>query len=254
MPNQMKYVNLGESGLRVSRICVGCMSFGDRTTRFKWCIEEEEALPVIEACWKAGMNFFDTANVYSNGVSEEILGKAIRKYNLPRENLVIATKVFAVLGKKTADGWENPFEMGRDEKDASGEEEKEMVPSLKKFGMGMIPWSPIAMGFLARPHAAFTESERGSGMNGKLMGYDIDEADIKINERIGEIAKERGVSMAVVAIAWSLSKDFMTSPIIGMSKVERVQEAVDAVNFELSKEEIESIDKLYRPKNTAGFS
>jgi aryl-alcohol dehydrogenase-like predicted oxidoreductase len=352
MPNQMKYVNLGESGLRVSRICVGCMSFGDRTTRFKWCIEEEEALPVIEACWKAGMNFFDTANVYSNGVSEEILGKAIRKFNLPRENLVIATKVFAVLGKKTADGWDNPFERSRDEKDATGyvncyglsrkhifesvdaslkrlgldyidllqihrfdpntpiketmkalhdivqtgkvryigassmwahqllemqytarmngwtefismqnlhnamyrEEEKEMVPSLKKFGMGMIPWSPIAMGFLARPHAAFTESERGSGMNGKLMGYDIDEADVKINERIGEIAKERGVSMAVVAIAWSLSKDFMTSPIIGMSKVERVQEAVDAVNFELSKEEIESIDKLYRPKNTAGFS
>src|SRR4051812_30894216 len=120
MPNQMKYVNLGDSGLRVSRICVGCMSFGDRTTRFKWAIEEAEALPVIEACYKAGMNFFDTANVYSNGVSEEILGKAIRKYNLPRENLVIATKVFAVVGKKTADGWENPFVMSREEKDANG--------------------------------------------------------------------------------------------------------------------------------------
>ncbi|KAM3084031.1 hypothetical protein ACMFMG_001861 [Clarireedia jacksonii] len=339
MPHQMKYVNLGDSGLRVSRICVGCMSFGDRSfKRLKWCLEEADALPVIEACFKA--------------VSEQILGKAIREYKLPRENLVIATKVFGVLGKKTADGWEDAFSMTREEKDANGyancdglsrkhifdsvdaslkrlgleyidllqihrfdkntpiketmkalhdivqtgkvryigassmwahqllemqytarmngwtefismqnlhnamyrEEEKEMVPSLKKFGMGMIPWSPVAMGFLARPHSAFLESERGAAMNGKLMGADITDVDAKINERIEEIAKKRGVSMAVVAIAWSLSKEFVTSPIIGMSKIERVQEAVEAVNFELSKEEIESIDALYLPKNTLGFS
>src|SRR6059058_3390984 len=101
----------------------------------------------------------------------------------------------------------------------------------------MIPWSPVAMGFLARPHKAFQESERGSGMAGKLVGHDVTETDIKINEKVEEIAKKRGVSMAIVAIAWSLSKDFMTAPIIGMSKIERVQEAVDALNFELTKEE-----------------
>jgi aryl-alcohol dehydrogenase-like predicted oxidoreductase len=132
------------------------------------------------------------------------------------------------------------------------EEEREMVPSLAKFGMGMIPWSPVAMGFLVRPHTKVEESERGSSMNGTFMGTQYTETDKKINEKIEEIAKKRGTSMAIVAIAWSLSKPFMCSPIIGMSKVERVKEAVDAVNFELTKEEIESIDSLYQPRGVIG--
>lgn len=105
----MKYTNLGESGLRVSRICVGCMSFGDRRGRYPWCIEEEEALPILQYCYESGINFFDTANVYSSGVSEEILGKAIKKFNWRRENIVIATKVFAPVAFRDGDVWDDPL-------------------------------------------------------------------------------------------------------------------------------------------------
>jgi aryl-alcohol dehydrogenase-like predicted oxidoreductase len=105
------------------------------------------------------------------------------------------------------------------------EEEKEMIPSLEKFAMGMIPWSPLAMGYLARPHASFKDSERGDSMGGMLMGNKITKADEKINGKIE-----------------------VTLPIIGMSSVKRVQHAVDAVNFELTKEEEESIEKLYEPR------
>jgi len=348
----MKYTNLGQSGLRVSRICVGCMSFGDRRGRYKWCAEEKDALPILEAAYNAGINFYDTANGYSNGVSEEILGKAIREFNWPRENVVIATKVWAPVGHVRGDDFEDPLKFSPDERDAKGyinayglsrkhifdsvdaslkrlqldyidllqihrfdprtpvketmkalhdiveggkvryigassmwahqllemqytarlngwtefismqnlhnatyrEEEKEMIPSLEKFGMGMIPWSPVAMGYLTRPHDAVLKSERGEYMGGKFLGNEWTSADEKINRKVEEIAKKRGVSMAIVAIAWSLSKPYMTAPIVGMSKVERVDEAVKAVNFELTKEEEKSIDDLYEPKKVIGIS
>ncbi|KAE9976591.1 hypothetical protein EG328_002552 [Venturia inaequalis] len=372
MSQKMKYTNLGSSGLRVSRICVGCMSFGDRRGRFSWCIEEKEALPILKACHDAGINFYDTANGYSNGTSEIILGKAIKQFHWRRSNLVIATKLWAPVGHepdsnplslsiddREAGGYINEFGLSRkhifDSVDASlerlgleyidllqihrfdpatspretmealhdvvksgkvryigassmwahqfleyqytarlhgwtefismqnlhnatyREEEREMIPcklpppltvhilqpvnaeanllpqALKKFGMGMIPWSPVAMGFLTRPHAQFLDSERGTSMNGTFMGQAWTDTDKKINEEIEEIARERGVSMAVISIAWSLSKPFMTSPIIGMSKVERVREAVEAVNFVLTEGEVERIDGLYVPKKTIGF-
>lgn len=104
------------------------------------------------------------------------------------------------------------------------------------------------MGFLARPHAQVTETLRGSSKQGAFLAGEPEENDKIINEKIEEIAKKRGVSMAVVAVAWSLSKPFMTSPILGMSKKERVDEAITAVGFELTEEEIESIDSLYTPK------
>ncbi|KAK5378903.1 hypothetical protein LTR20_010405 [Exophiala xenobiotica] len=89
----MKYVQLGATGLRIAPIGVGCMSYGNPEGRFKWAIPEEEALPILDHCYRSGLNFYDTANAYSNGDSEEILGKAIKKYNWRRENIVIATKV-----------------------------------------------------------------------------------------------------------------------------------------------------------------
>lgn len=110
------------------------------------------------------------------------------------------------------------------------------------------------MGFLTRPHAQVTETARGSSMKGAFLGNQWQENDKVINEKIEEIAKKRGVSMAVVAVAWSLSKPFMTSPILGMSKKERVDEAIAAVNFELTEEEIESIDGLYTPKKVVGIA
>jgi aryl-alcohol dehydrogenase-like predicted oxidoreductase len=118
--NKMKYTFLGDSGLKISRICVGCMSFGDRRSRYKWCVEEADALPILEASYKAGINFFDTANGYSSGVSEEILGKAIKKYGFRRENIVVATKLWAPVGHRTGNEWEDPMKMGVEERDRRG--------------------------------------------------------------------------------------------------------------------------------------
>jgi len=343
----MQFTTLGKSGLKVSRICVGCMSYGDRRGRLPWCTEEKDALPILDAAYKANINFYDTANGYSNGTSEEILGKAIKKFNWRRENIVIATKVWAAVGHIKDGEFENPMAMKPDERDNKGyvnayglsrkhifdsvnaslkrldleyidllqihhfdpntpvketmkalhdivesgkvryigassmwahqllemqyearlhgwtefismqnlhnatyrEEEREMIPALQKFGMGMIPWGPLAQGYLARPHDKFVESERGDSMNGKFLGHEWTETDKKINQKIEEIAKNRGTSMAIVSTAWSLSKPYITAPIIGMSKIERVEEAIKAIDFKLSDEELKSIDELYVPKN-----
>ncbi|RAL58397.1 hypothetical protein DID88_006388 [Monilinia fructigena] len=275
----MKYTNLGESGLRVSRICVGCMTFGDRRGSFKtWAVEEADALPILNACYESGINFFDTANVYSNGTSEEILGAAIKNTHFPgktslwRQNSgrrvdaslkrlgldyidllqihrfdartpiketmkalhdVVESGKVRYIGSSSMwahqllemqytarmNGWTEFISMQNLHNAAYREEEREMVPSLRKFGMGMIPWSPVMMGYLARPHDEATESDRGKAMSGKFMGNELTEADIEINEKIQEIAKKRGVSMAVVAIAWSLSKEYVTAPIVGMGKI-----------------------------------
>ncbi|KAJ5752554.1 hypothetical protein N7520_009471 [Penicillium odoratum] len=114
MTNQ--YVQLGSSGLRIAPIGVGCMGFGNPEGRFKWSIPEEEALPVLDHCYKSGLNFFDTANTYSNGMSKEILGKAIKKYEWNRESIVIATKLWAPVGR----GSDQPLAMTEEEKDDSG--------------------------------------------------------------------------------------------------------------------------------------
>lgn len=279
----MQFTTLGNSGLKVSRICVGCMSYGDRRGRLPWCIEEEDALPILNAAYKANINFYDTANGYSNGTSEEILGKAIKKFNWRRENIVIATKVWAAVGYITDSGvFENPmFMKSDDERDNKGyvnayglsrkhvfdsvnaslkrldleyidllqihhfdpntpiketmkalhdvvesgkvryigassmwahqlmemqhearmhgwtefvsmqnlhnaiyrEEEREMIPALQKFGMGMIPWGPLAQGYLARPHDKFMESQRGDAMNGKFLG----ESSLTLRSRLSPI-------------------------------------------------------------------
>jgi aryl-alcohol dehydrogenase-like predicted oxidoreductase len=344
----MKYVQLGSSGLRVSAICVGCMSFGDPATLLAWSLPEDEALPILDYCYQSGLNFFDTANMYSNGTSEEILGKAIRQYGWRRESLVIATKLFNVVGRGTEPaarwsqedrdnkGYVNQYGLSRkhifDAVDASlerlgleyidllqihrfdpdtpvretmealhdvvrsgkvryigassmwahqlleyqytaringwtefismqnqysaiyREEEREMIPACQKFGMGIIPWSPIAMGFLTRPWKTFSETARGEKQAGRVAGSTTNEADQKINERIEAIAAARGVSMATVALSWALAKPFITAPIVGMSKKERVDEAISAIDFHLSDEEIRSIDEIYEPKRVSGHT
>ncbi|KAJ5344686.1 hypothetical protein N7452_002690 [Penicillium brevicompactum] len=342
----MKYVQLGASGLRIAPIGVGCMSFGNPEGRFKWAIPEEEALPILNHCYDSGLNFFDTANAYSNGQSEEILGKAIKKYGWRRENIVVATKLWAPVGR----GLEDPMAMTEEQRDHSGylnqyglsrkhifdsidaslkrldlpyvdllqihrfdpytpaketmealhdvvksgkvryigassmwahqlleyqytarihgwtefismqnlhnaiyrEEEREMYPACQKFGIGGIPWSPVSMGFLARPWNSFSTTKRGDGQNEGFLGKPYSEEDKAINRQIEEIANRHGVSMATVAIAWSLSKPFITAPIIGMSKKERVDEAIEAISFELSDQEVQSIDALYVSKGVVG--
>lgn len=119
----MQYTNLGESGLRVSRVCVGCMSYGFQEGRWKWTIAEDQALPLLNYCYEKNLNFYDTANVYSNGVSEEILGKAIKKYNWRRGNVVIATKVYAPVGRGAEDAM------------ALSEQERENQGYVNMFGL-----------------------------------------------------------------------------------------------------------------------
>lgn len=347
----MKFVNLGETGCRVSRVCVGCMSYGSAEGRWHWTIKEDEALPILDYCYKKNLNFYDTANVYSDGVSEEILGKAIKKYNWRRENIVIATKVFAVVGhrgeaapaptdskeSKDNNGYVNMYGLSRkhifDSVDASlkrldldyidllqihrfdydtpvketmkalhdivqsgkvryigassmwahqfmemqytarmngwtefvsmqnlynavyREEEREMYPACQKFGVAGIPWSPVAMGFLTRSLEDLNKTARGGVINEGMMGQKWSDADKKVNQKIQEIAKARGVSMAVVAIAWTLAKPFIHSPIVGLSSEKRVDEAIEAIHFKLSEEEVKSIDELYVPKRgDNGFS
>lgn len=349
MAPPMKFVNLGETGLRVSRVCVGCMSYGNAQGRWSWTIDEEKSLPILDYCYKNNLNFYDTANVYSDGVSEEILGKAIKKFNWRRENVVIATKVYGTVGRNN----ENAMSFSQEEKDNKGyantyglsrkhifdsvdaslkrldldyidllqihrfdydtpiketmkalhdvvqsgkvryigassmwahqllemqytarmngwtefvsmqnlynavfrEEEREMYPACKKFGMAGIPWSPVAMGFLTRPLEELEKTARGGVINEGMVGMKWTDTDKKTNQKIQEIAKARGVSMAVVAIAWTLTKPFIHSPIVGLSSEKRVDEAIEAIHFELSEDEVKSIDDLYVPKNgAAGFS
>jgi aryl-alcohol dehydrogenase-like predicted oxidoreductase len=132
------------------------------------------------------------------------------------------------------------------------EEEREMYPACQKFGMAGIPWSPVSMGFLTRPWKSFTNTTRGNAQGLSFQGQPYTEVDKNISERVEEIAKKHGVSMAIVAIAWSLSKPFITAPILGMSKKERVDEAIKAIEFELTAEEVKSIDDLYVPKQVIG--
>lgn len=347
----MKFTNLGETGCRVSRVCVGCMSYGSAEGRWNWTIKEDETLPLLDYCYKNKINFYDTANVYSEGVSEEILGKAIKKYNWRRENVVIATKVYFPVGRageeppsmgdsndtKDNNGYVNMYGLSRkhifDSVEASlkrldldyidllqihrfdyttpvketmkalhdvvqsgkvryigassmwahqfqemqytarmhgwtefvsmqnlynaifREEEREMFPVCKKWGVAGIPWSPVAQGFLTRPFEDLGNTVRGAGISQGFAGMPFSDADKKTNAKVQEIAKDRGVSMAVVAIAWTLSKPFIHSPILGLSSTKRVDEAIEAMNFELTEEEIKSIDELYVPKKgNVGFA
>lgn len=351
MAPPMKFVNLGDTGCRVSRVCVGCMSYGSgEGDTWHWTIKEEDALPILDHCYKNNINFYDTANAYSAGVSEEILGKAIKKYNWRRENIIVATKVYFMVthpGEATPDqtatsnekdnkGYVNMYGLSRkhifDSVDASlkrldldyidllqihrfdydtpiketmkalhdvvqsgkvryigassmwahqfqemqftarmngwtefvsmqnlynacfREEEREMYPVCQKFGVAGIPWSPVAMGYLTRPVEELAKTPRGGVINDGMLGMPWTEADKKTNEKVAEIAKNRGVSMAVVAIAWTLSKPFIHSPILGLSSTKRVDEAIEAIHFEMTPEEIKSIDDLYvSKKGNPGF-
>lgn len=343
----MKYVRLGSSGVRIAPIGVGCMSYGNAYGRFDFSIPEEEALPILDHCYQSGLNFFDTANIYSNGNSEEILGNAIKRYQWCRERIVIATKVWGPVGR----GLEDPLSWTEEKRDSAGyvnqyglsrkhifdsveaslkrldlayidllqihradphtpaketmealhdvvksgkvryigassmwahqlleyqytarihgwtefismqnlynavyrEEEREVYPACVKLDIAGIPWSPLAMGFLARPWLQ-TSLTRWEHQKAGSMAQSVTEVDKKINERIETIAGKHDVPMATVAIAWCLSKPFITAPIVGLSKKERVDEAIKAIELRLSEEEIHSIDELYTVKPVVGHS
>lgn len=328
----MDYVKLGKTGLRVSRICLGCMSYGipERGAHL-WTLDEETSRPFIARSLELGINFFDTANVYSDGTSEEILGRAIRDI-AKREELVIATKVHgrmrpdvngAGLSRKAilteidaslrrlgtdyvdlyqthrwdyetpieetlealhdvvkagkaryigassmyawqfckalhlADqhGWTRFVSMQNHYNLLYREEEREMMGLCAAEGIGVIPWSPLARGRLARPSEDAPSTPRAETDEfGKTLYRKTEEADRRVVERVRKIAAARGVSMAVIALAWMLSKPVITAPIVGATKPNHLEDAVAALDIKLTREEIEALEETYIPHATGGFS
>ena len=323
----MEYVRLGASGLRVSRIALGMMSYGDKRWR-DWLLSEEEAGPLVRAAADAGVTLFDTADVYSKGASEEITGRLLRKIFGRREDYVLATKVrFPVadgvndqglsrghimdgvdaslrrlsvdhidlyqihrwdpdtaieetmealddcvrLGKvrylgassmaawqfaktqHTADlgGWTRFVTMQNHYNLLYREEEREMIPLCTDMGVGLLPWSPLSRGILARSPTdgvatARSESDRAMSIH--------DEATAKpIVEVVGQIAEERGISQAQVAIAWLLSKPVVTAPIVGATKTSHIVEAVGSVEVHLTDEETSRLEASYTVRPVIDF-
>ena len=333
----MEYTTLGESGLEVSRICLGCMSFGSSDWR-DWVLDETDAEPIIERAIDLGINFFDTANVYSDGASEEVLGNMLSGYD--RDRLVIATKTnphwspesYPVgeegrgLSRKaieqdlqgslhrlgmdsidlyqthrwdyqtpiaetlntlddavrrgdvryigTSSQWAYQFSSALQTSERLGvqrflsmqnhynlayrEEEREMLPLCAQEGIGVIPWSPLARGFLTRPHEEFLDTARGSfEAEGHLADWVAaygSKGGKEINERVETLANDHGVTMAQIALAWVLQKDVVDAPIVGTTSVEHLEDAVEALDIDLSTSDIEYLEAPYEPVPITGHN
>jgi aryl-alcohol dehydrogenase-like predicted oxidoreductase len=324
----MKYVNLGNTGLQVSRICLGMMSYGTPHWR-EWVLDEEQSRPFVQTAVDNGINFFDTANVYSLGVSEEVTGKLLSEC-LPRDEYVLATKVYGELkqipnggglsrkaimfaideslkrldtdyvdlyqihrwdsntpieetmealhdvvkaGKARYIGassmWAWQFAKAQHVAEVNGwtkfismqnhynliyrEEEREMIPLCVDQGVGVIPWSPLARGFLAGNR---TREDYGETVRAKTDSFAHDmyyqASDWDIVDRVKEIAERLGKSPAQVSLAWMLHKDGIHSPIIGATKMYQLEEAIDAVEIQLTDEDIQALEEPYQPKSILG--
>jgi aryl-alcohol dehydrogenase-like predicted oxidoreductase len=328
----MDYVNLGKSGLKVSRICLGCMSYGEpERGQHPWTLNEEQSRPLIKRALELGVNFFDTANVYSAGSSEEIVGRALRDF-AKRDEVVLATKVHgkmredpngkglsrkAILceidaslrrlgtdyvdlyqthrwdydtpieetlealhdvvkaGKaryvgassmfawqfcKALDlanrhGWTRFISMQNHYNLLYREEEREMMGLCLAEGIGVIPWSPVARGRLGRPWEPEPSTARAKTDEfGRSLYGKTEDADRKVIERVGQIAKAKGSPRAQVALAWLLHKPGVTAPIVGATKPNHLEDAVAAVTLKLSPQEIASLEEPYVPHPVVGFS
>lgn len=326
----MEYANLGKTGLKVSRICLGCMTYGvpDRGAH-EWTLDEELSRPLIRQAVELGVNFFDTANTYSDGTSEEIVGRALKDF-ARREEIVVATKVYfpmrpgpnarslsrkAIMteidaslkrlnmehvdlyqihrwdrttpieetlealhdviksGKARYIGassmfawqfakalymadqhsWSRFVSMQNHYNLINREEEREMLPLCVDQGIGVIPWSPLARGRLTRDWDAKTNRTETDEFGKTLYTSSVD-SDRKIVSRVAEIAAERGVPRAQVALAWLLSKPVITAPIVGASKPNHLEDAVAAVGLQLTDEEIKRLEEPYVPHPVVGFS
>ncbi len=324
----MQYMNLGKSGLKVSRICLGMMTYGSSQWR-DWVLDEEDSRPFIRRALELGINFFDTADMYSMGVSEEVTGRALKDF-ARRDEVVIATKVYHPMGEKpnqgglsrkhihhsiddslrrlgtdyvdlyqihrwdaetpieetlealhdvvkagkalyigassmygwqlaqalyTADlhGWTRFVSMQNHYNLVYREEEREMIPLCIDQGLGVIPWSPLARGFLAgnRTRDKGGETTRSKSDRFAHSMYYQDN-DFETLDRVTELAKGRGVSPAQIALAWMLHKPGITSPIIGASKMYQLEEAVAALDIQLSAEDMEYLEAPYRPHPILG--
>ncbi len=321
----MEYTNLGKTGLKVSRICLGCMSYGvPERGAHPWSLNEETSRPFIKRAVELGINFFDTANAYSDGTSEEIVGRALRDF-ARRDEVVIATKVYhamrpdpngkglsrkAILNEIDASlkrlgtdhvdlyqihrwDYETPIEetlealhdvvkMGKARyigassmhawqfckalylADLHGwmrfvsmqnhynllyrEEEREMMGLCAAERIGVIPWSPLARGRLTRPWSQKDSTQRATTDEfGKKLYARTEEADRVVVERVQEVAGERGLPLAQVALAWVLGKPFVTSPIIGATRPNHLDDAVAALPLKLTPQEVARLEDPYAP-------
>jgi aryl-alcohol dehydrogenase (NADP+) len=319
----MKYVNLGSTGLKVSRLCLGTMTYG--TTEWRpWILSEEASRPFIAEALEAGINFFDTADMYSNGMSEEVVGRALRDF-AKRDEVVIATKVFFPMGNAPSDrglsrkhimaaieaslrrlgteyvdlyqihrwdydtpieetlealhdvvksgkaryvgassmhawqfakalhvaerhGWTRFVSMQNHYNLIYREEEREMIPLCADEGIAIIPWSPLARGFLAgnRTREGWGETLRAKTDDyGQRLYYQ--DSDFDIVERVREVARRRSVEPIQVALAWLLSKPAVTAPIVGVSRRGQLQSLLGAFDVKLDAEDVRLVEECYRP-------
>ena len=325
----MEYTTLGKSGLNVSRICLGMMTYGTPTWR-EWVLTEEQGRPFVRRAIEAGINFFDTADMYSLGVSEEVTGNLLREFSPNRQDVVVATKVYMPMsdgvnnrglsrkhimesidnsllrlgmdyvdlyqihrwdnntpieetmealhdvvkaGKAlyigassmyawqfskaqyTAEqnGWTKFIAMQNHMNAVYREEEREMNPLCIDQGVGIIPWSPLARGFLAgnRKRDEYTPTLRAK-TDDYTHGLYYQDGDFDVVDRVIEVAAAHGVKPAQIALAWLLHKPGVTAPIIGASKLYQLDEAIEAVTIKLSAEEMELIEESYRPHPVLG--
>jgi aryl-alcohol dehydrogenase-like predicted oxidoreductase len=325
----MELTRLGRSGLQVSRICLGCMTYGDPALgAHPWSLPEEQSRPLIRAAVEAGINFFDTANIYSNGSSEEIVGRALREY-ARRDKIVVATKLrfgwrkgpnSAGLSRKVilaeADaslqrlgmdhvdllqihrwdpdtpieetmealhdlvkcgkvrylgassmwawqfakaqavaerhGWTRFVSMQPELSLLYREEEREMLPLCRDQGVGVIPWSPLARGRLARPWGQATPRIETDAF-GKTLFAHTEENDREIAAALAQVAGARGVPLAQVALAWVLAQPGVSAPIVGVSRLEQLADAVAALSLKLGDDERRALEAPYRPHPVVGF-
>ena len=326
----MQFTRLGRSGLTVSRLCLGCMSYGDTSKGWHgdWLLGEDAARPFFREALEAGINFFDTANIYSGGTSEEITGKLLREM-ARRDEIVVATKAFGVwrnapncggLSRKAlfaaiddsltrlgmdhvdlfqihrwddvtpieetmealhdivkagkaryigassmfawqfakaqetarANGWTRFISMQNQLNLLYREEEREMLPLCAAEGVGVIPWSPLARGRLARPWGENTVRSE-TDVVGKALYKGEDEADRAVVDAVQALAAARGVPMAAIGLAWHFAKPGVTAPIIGATRPEHINDAVRALDIILAPAEIAPLEAPYRPKFATGM-
>ena len=322
----MEYTTLGDTGMTVSKICLGCMSFGDPDWR-EWVLDEEDGKEIVERALELGVNFFDTANMYSNGESERVLGEALDGH---REETVVATKGYfqmdesnpnsgglsrkAIeqelansldrLGMDTIDlyqihrldydtpieetlaalddavrrgdvryvgassMWAHQFAESLHVSEREGydrfatmqnhynlayrEEEREMLPLCEREGIGVMPWSPLARGYLTRPHEEVDATLRGETEEHLYEHPYREGGGPAVNERVAELAAERGVKMAQIALAWLFHKDPVDTPIVGTTSVEHLEDAVEALDIDLSASDMEWLEEPYEPVRVSG--
>ncbi len=261
----MHYIPLGDTALRVSRLCLGCMTFGEPDRgRHAWTLPEESSRPLIQHAIEGGINFFDTANSYSDGSSEEIVGRALRDF-ARRDEVVKAGKAryigassmharqFAqALALQQQNGWARFVTMQDHYNLIYREEENEMLPLCQRNGVAVIPWSPLARGRLTRPWGE-TTARLVSDEFGKSLYSASEENDAQIAGNLADVAEELDASRAQVALAWLLSKPGVAAPIIGPSRQEQLDDLLQAVDLTLSPEQIDKLEAPYQPHPVVGF-